>query len=578
MPPIFNASNLRVGARVVAAAWHRGQSVFSAGWGAEIRALASTRTVKIGMMGTSLAAQSNGSMQKLKFAAARAHKSAMHSVARAGAWGGSFESAQSGWSKQPYGGRSFVRLRGSSVSSELHSDGYFDTLRVYYSTEADGGQFNVTVGGVVVGTVDCNGAQSYGNFAEFSVPKKAQKLSFVPPASGFAYLESFEAIDTSSSGVTFRDDTLGGSMLRNAVTVRTPTGAQVEGVVITGNNGLNALAGDDLDYAIISFTVNDAGSNWAAGYADALDVLVSTMLANGTKVALIVEMAGHYSRTQNNAFQQSFIDVKNKILSMSALPGVTVIDWDSSNRIDDVAAYAAAYYTNVTVSEDQTFTGDFIHPRPEGYVTLDAALGALFGATVTPLSTAGIECAIWSRHVPLGTPATKSVVVDGEAKTLPVVGATLRGVGAVSAGFITPVYHDPSAFNRAASIQTDIDASPLHDDFGPYLEGSRTLSMNGNTTRMVHLVCSGNVNIRMDGGSTVLDLSAVESDNSDVNDRTIAARLPAPAGLPHVFSLSARVKVGSSGNYVVVDGPADLRLYSASVVDSEDVISVSGIV
>lgn len=285
---------------------------------------------------------------------------------RAGALGGSWTDPYNGWYKQPYGGLNFTRARGDSVSTEFHLTETARYVDVYYSTETNGGSFDVEIDDVVASTVNCSGAQSYGNKITIDCGSLgSHKVSMVPPASGYAYLERV-VFRESDSGVDVLDGTLGGSMHANAVYLRGAGGGQVAGIAISGNAGIAGLWNQSYaDLVICSFTVNDAGGTYWDEFGTHMTTGLDYAAALNIPVILIVEMAGSYSLPNYSKYSE-YNSVKAATLGFAdSHDNVLVVDWDSLTRNDaDLAQYAADYYSGVSNLDVDaaTWSGDFIHP------------------------------------------------------------------------------------------------------------------------------------------------------------------------------------------------------------------------
>src|SRR5690606_33062580 len=123
--------------------------------------------------------------------------------------------------------------------------------------EIDAEGFTVTIDGISH-PVGEGGAQAYGMLARFAVDPGPHELIITPPASGYCYIERRLSRRVAALGVEVEDFTLGGSTLRDAVTLRSRTGNLVDGIAIAGDNGIDALHGiPELDLAVITYTVND---------------------------------------------------------------------------------------------------------------------------------------------------------------------------------------------------------------------------------------------------------------------------------------------------------------------------------
>lgn len=502
----------------------------------------------------------------------------------AGGLGGSYENAYFGWKKQLYGGPLFVRLRGDSTSTAFSYSFYGDTLDVYWSRETDVGAASVTVDGVVYAYGEA-GPQAYSQRTRISVPLGVHAVTFNPPSSGYAYLERYEAYNSQAVGIEIIDATLGGTKLADAVYIKEPTGNQIAGIAIEGDNGLNAIADiADIDLFLFSGPVNDAGfrngtapGQWArtGDYGAALGKVFDRVRARGVPVIGVVEMAGHYAMPLDGGNGNNFAAyaaAKAAILA-EATGGVSIIDWDATNRMTDFAAYAAAYYpgaSNVN-NTTQTYTGDFIHPNDAGYVPLDEALTARTRVPIWSYSTLTLEQLRRYRTLPEDTPSTATVTVDGVLKTLPVGGACVqRMANRNGQARVIPWYLDPSATNIWASLAAEIDASATSDAFGKYITASnRTVNIATGTYKLC-VTGSGSLTMRCDNANSRMRIDGVNIPFTDVTySRTEAAFTVGTAGSTE--PIIAHVDLAyAAGSYLVLSG----RIYDVALVKSDKPVMV----
>lgn len=288
-----------------------------------------------------------------------------------GGLGGSFTAALNGWEKQPFGGPSYVRARGKSTSTTLTFFGYGDTVRLYFSVEADAAAANISIDGVVVGTTPAAGSQAYRQRQTFTVTAGHHKVEIAAPASGYAYFEEIEISDSTRPGVQFFNYTYGGSKLVDMVNLVAPTGAQVAGIPISGNNGIAShFDRDDLDLIFVGQDVNDAGSGmWPAPFKTVIDQAVTYGRTRGIPVVLQSAMAGHYANPAETANYAQYAAIRTYYMQLAAQNNhVTHIDWHGATAMSDINAYAARYYPGVTITNQATGafsdTGGtgFIHP------------------------------------------------------------------------------------------------------------------------------------------------------------------------------------------------------------------------
>lgn len=425
--------------------------------------------VIVSAFGTSIANASIGTVGKLAQSLAREFGQARGSTGSFGTAGGGVTGTHNGWARQDFGGPKFLRLRGSPTSTAFTEDMYGDTIRIWYSLEADGGSFvvNVKSGSDTQGTdhvINCNGAQRYWQLLEIAVPLGGHRVTYNPPSSGYAYLEWRESVDSAKPGVHFRDATLGGSSLRDCRYRSISTGGPAP-IATVGTNGLDASIHADADLAIIQWHVNDAGASgtWATGgsYKADLDYLVDGYVAASVPVLVVIELGGHY-RKPASPFAAAYIAIKKAIQRQARKTNVWVIDWDQelrSSAYDDLDHFLASFY-NV----DQ---GDEIHPVSAGYRPCDDQVTRLTGVKVPHDSTLILERARVFRHLPDELAGLAKVTVDGAAKFLMPKGAGRNMVP--GAEWRDIVYLDPEATNYfAAWVAANIDGQPTKDRWGTF--------------------------------------------------------------------------------------------------------------
>ena len=426
-------------------------------------------------LGTSIAASAYSTISRFEAALRREFGPARGYTANMGGRGGSWTGSHNGWLRQDYGGRQFIRLRGSSSSTAFSEVLYGDTLRFWYSTETDGGSFGITVDGVAH-TINCSGSQSYGNVLELDLDNGPHAVTYGIPASGYAYLEWREAFDSESPGVLCRNSTLGGSSLYNCRhRTDTSTTGNTAGAAIVGTNGLDAQIHDDVDLVIIQWHVNDSqiGGSWPTGdYQSDLTYLVSAYVALGIPVIVITELAGSY-RMPTGSYLNNYIALK-KAIQRQLQPGVWVIDWDEMWRADvytsDMKHFCETLYPATYNSGDDTYTGDFIHPDPLGYRPLDDEFSLLTGVRVAYDNAGSVEDLRAFRRMPEDQARLTAVTVANATKWLMPKATGVRLMPSYETAWRETIYIDELALNLDASyVSSSIDGSGSSDDWGKYV-------------------------------------------------------------------------------------------------------------
>lgn len=464
---------------------------------------AKRRVCRVLHCGTSIAANSNSATQNFLNSLRERLGDSGNTTEPLGALGGSATSpAYLGWDKQPFGGFFFTRIRGKSTSSPLLlKKGLVKRMVLRYSTEVDGGSFDVYVDGVFDRTLNCAGPQSYSNEAVFtwSTPG-VHTLELKAPASGYAYVESIDYC-YDAPGIHMLDGAYGGAALRDYMSLRGNIAPQVPGIAIVGNVGLDSLYNNVSDNfkpdAIIStYTVNDSGSGLSAvnsTFKPALDRLVQTTKNNGIPLVLVVEMGGHYSMPMDPNYA-AYNAVRDHIISKSKEPHVTVIDWHgmmglATTDTAELDKVLSRYYSATEInSAAGTFKGDLIHPTDVGYAPLLGRLFSLSGVTPTgrqgainaeTLQRARLSSAVPAMITPpyseswLGLPGFPVELTNalGEKRLAVMAGISNHNF----AGRSEPLWVMPNELNYgdafgSPSINGVIAAAGTADEYGPYMQ------------------------------------------------------------------------------------------------------------
>lgn len=440
-----------------------------------------TGTFRIFHMGTSIGEATTSAGKMLAEQLKTIYGDSGLEEVRAGLLGGSYENASNGWKKQPYGGPKFTRARGDSTSTALTFTKYFDALTVEWSQEADAAAATVTIDNVSAGTFGAPGAQKYSNRTKFTTTLGWHTVTITAPASGYSYLESLEFADSTRTGIEISNAALGGSSINSMVTLRTPNGAQIAGIPIGSNVGLDSFVNrTNVDMFSMSYVVNDAGlgTSWASGgYKTAVDYMVAKAASLSIPFLIVIEMGGHYSMPNDNGSTSNntaFNTIREYLLSLRKHNHVTVVDWHAATAMSDYAAYAARYYpgvTNLNVANG-TYSGDFIHPVTAAHQV--AQVQVLAAAAVQPLPYAIPERVRWDRFrtfVP-GMGMDKAAIVAGVTKRYPMPSGVALDPVSTDQGRRVSYYRDSTVTNLgfAATLNGEIAASGTSDKHGNYLD------------------------------------------------------------------------------------------------------------
>ena len=432
---------------------------------------AQTRTVRIMMGGTSIAASGNSNNQVFVNQLMAIYGDANYNVQRMGVLGGSWEFPVREWYKQPYSGPSLVRLRGSSLSQSMSITRYGSQITVEYSKETDGGICQVLIDDVVAGTIDCGGSQQLSLKATFPVPLRTHTVTFLPPSNGYIYLERV-AFEQGKPGIAVIDGTLGGTGLAHVYDNFPRSSPSIPGIPTQTGVGTSAFfRRPDIDLVIWSGPVNDHdGFNpgfqtWKAR----MDEMVESTRGR-CPLILIAEMGGHladpgdYAHSIFQAQYEYFLQLGRDHAH------VFTLDWHGATYDPDILNYATSYYPNAVLnSQTGQFGGEFIHPNITGH---RVALGMLCSSLNIPSPTEDLADVLLNRirrtsPLPAGTPV---YFMDG--------GVPRSGVTTVvgASAFADEAYADtlPLIFSTETEnfsmINAQIAASPTFEKYGKYID------------------------------------------------------------------------------------------------------------
>jgi hypothetical protein len=458
------------------------------GKASKLDVFARTKTVRVLYGGTSIINGAAAGSRRFIQALIREYGSAQVTNQHLAALGGSYVMPYLGWNKQPFGGFGFIRLRGEASSQTLVFEQWTTKFVLRYSKETDGGSFDVNIDGVFSRTINCNGTQSYNNEEVWTFPAPGiHKIEILPPASGYAYLETLE-YGLYRNGLYVMDASLGGTAIQHFTTVRLPDAPQVTGIPIVGWNGIDAVFGSTSstykpDVMILSWCVNDATGNFEGVYKPSLDRIVDHCRNNDIHLIYIIEMGGLYTMPVNSGYA-GFKKIRDYLRGLADRPNITIIDWHGQSGLaDNIDLYGPRYYAitglNTTTG---TFTGDFIHPRASGHAVLEEMLCRSFGVACTGLAgkneteardliaphTEWISAASLNGYeerlgdLPGLTLALSNAI--GLSNSYRVIGYS----NCLDGGPPQPLWYGANEVNTAAAINANILAAGTADEFGAY--------------------------------------------------------------------------------------------------------------
>jgi len=470
---------------------------------------ASFRTVRIFHIGTSIQASSfSGSKQWLE-SLVKHYGDAGNFSPYLTFLGGSV-SPYNGWYKQPYGGVAFDRLRGDSSSTALIWRRRCRQVIVRYSTEANGGSFDIEADGAVIGTINSLGSQSYNNeFVYAFTDNKFRTITIKPPASGYAYFEAVE-LNQNNPGIHVIDGTLGGTAVKSMLVYPAPTGGEVAPIQPTSTyRGFDSYllatsATAKHDVIVSGQLVNDANSGLAymqTDYKAAQDRLIAQSKINGTQIVMNVEPAGHYA-VPGDPNHSAYAYGRNLLLSYATEPHVTVIDHHEmtspppdTGTLGEWNEWASRIYDTAVITSLSPFsyTGDFIHPTTTAYASFSAKASQLSGVPPTGRIGSLVDAVASTRkynRVPrIGNIQGASLESMSPAipRSLPDTYGTL--VPVMSAGesqwlfglpeALTTLYSSDVIPNLAATANASIEAETTKDVWGKYRASSGGWAIGG---------------------------------------------------------------------------------------------------
>lgn len=385
---------------------------------------------------------------------------------------GNYDNVYQGWSRQRFGGGSYVRLRGDSSATPIVRGVYGDEVRIDFSQETDSAPFEIRIDGVSQGLIGQAGAQAYARRAVFSVPLGPHTVEVRPPAgSGFAYPEMLYARDTSARGFEWLDFTLGGSGIWNMTTLMARSGQQAAGIPIEGTNGLDAhFDRDDIDVWFVGHIINDRGH--VAEFVANTNYAAEATRRRNIPIVFLVEPMYLYD------VDADYRAMREHLLSLRRHPHVTIIDWHGAIYTpDDVTGFKDRYWPGA----------DKTHPNQAAYDVLAAMLAWTAGVPAVPQKMysdlVAAQQVEWNPLAGAGRRAT----IEGTQRTLPFAeGPATRALAPITAtGFVgrkEQVYRVEVADNRAASRQAAIAASATSDEHGKYIEYPSSSLLNINVS------------------------------------------------------------------------------------------------
>ena len=526
--------------------------------------------VKTLSMGTSIANNSNSSVNKFEAALVRKFGKIAEISQCLGVIGGSTTGNYQGWLRQDFGGTKFLRLDGKPTSTAFVVKCAGDKLRFYYSKEIGGSSFILNVDGVDY-TIDCSGAeQSYRNLFELSLENKGHVITFNPPSTGDVYVEWLEVWDSTKAGLVVRNATLGGSALAQTRNRGNTTGNPV--IATVGNNGIDSFFQDDVDLAIIEWHVNDAGSGSyvsSGQYFTDLTYLVGKYVAANIPVIVITELSGHY-RMPSSTYFESY-KIAKKAIQRQAQSGVWVIDWDGLYRteeyVSDVGHFCRSFYPATYNDSTNTYTGDFIHPLNAAYRGLDSKLTELTKIDVSNDSLLNTELAkVYQLPHLLDI---QPIIYNNEVLNTKSIARRIIESG----DFKQTVYVAQSAVNIQQSWKDSaITASTLFDDFGKYASPILGGSIVGRAFYMnvgeywVTFKTSGLTTIRLNKAVGSILFNNKETPSTGMVEMSQQNGYPLEGEQPIYYTM--KVKIVAAGNLEIRFGRIyDLCITNAGLYD-----------
>lgn len=554
-----------IGNKPVLSSMYRAENLISGGL---LRFLSGPGIKKVSLMGTSIAAgASSGHISFVKRLMAEYGDLGAYSQ-QAGVLGGNWNDAYKEWYKQPYGGMSFNRLRGSNASSAFSIYIYFDTLEIMWSREADCEPFSISIDdGAAVSVGSVGGTQRYSNLTTINATPGLHKVTFNPPSAGYSYIEGIYGYDSRRQGVLFLNGSLGGSSVKNMRDLRNAVATQVSGIAIEPNVGLDGYSTiDGVGLAIISHTVNDAGAGLVYISTD-FQTMVRYMLANfkarGVKVMIIIEMGGHFAMP-NDSNHAAFNAACDFYRSLHDGRDVFVYDWHAATIIDDLALYAATHYlaTDIDVST-ATYTGDFIHPGADGYSALCDLLRQKTGVDV--FGPPNYERYRTHRTNAIDAPESGTVNVGGVSKTLMREDTPAVLMQTRDQYKIVNRYVDATAVNAASNVWGHITESGLSDEYGAYfVAANKTYEIPDDGDYTLTILASGDTKFLAPSSSAIM-ADGVEFER-DGAYRNVAALYV--EGGPVYVSVSCKRKVSSAS--IGIYG----KIYGAWLIKADAAITI----
>lgn len=488
--PLTNPSAASVDPSVINALRHDPTAQFDAWKASAALARAKKKPMRVLLIGTSIASFDNSGPRIAAAQLQATYGTNKTRVQQMGVLGGTYN-AWNGIKKQPYGGQPPMRAAfdvGVSNSWSANVDGF----NVVYGTEANAGSFEVRIDDVLVATINCNGAQSYGNVWRNTFSRTSyHKLTLTAVGTGYAPIERVELRDD-GPGVFVENATMGGVGLYHVIDLFTDSNAATNraGVPVVGNNGIDSVFNRNEfitpDIIIQEHYTNDGLSAYDK-VKQIMDRAVITTLAKRTLYVVLTESPALSFVTAAGVLSAERELMRALLMSYNDRENVIGIDWTKLVDFSDRTAYEARYFPG----DDKT------HPTTEAYLPLHNVFADLFEmahpgvANITDvLGQAGPDEQLGLNPfspdpyslvaLPPGTGRKDTTAFGG------VMQAFARAENILDDSVYANVFLSDKAINSVPASYLDaIDNSVLADRYGPFVRSGNAGELNIGEVRTV---------------------------------------------------------------------------------------------
>lgn len=273
-------------------------------------------------------------------------------------------------------GTNLKTYKATPASNSVSFKDFIKSVDVIYSTYPDGGTATIKIDGSTVGTINCNGAQSYHNVATFTVSNASpHTLQVVPATSGNTYIEGFNCYSGTSGLLVHR---VGHAGIKCADYINSAD-------IIASTSAFNPML------TAIMLGTNDSGVIDIPTYTARLDAIVKQALTTGD--VLIMSMGDRSDGKTSNPPYSAYVDAQKQVAITNNTAYLSI--YDRWNR-------------DYTWANNKGLMFDTVHPNQAGHADIAEALR-------TVLSIAFPVSGVWRIHYDVQYPYGDVEMVNAPA-------------------------------------------------------------------------------------------------------------------------------------------------------------------